>query len=66
MNKFEIEAEVAEHITLSSLKWHLNYLEEEMRRHTEEGKWMHPDDKLETVNELIPSFRKLIEYFGGE
>ena len=61
-----IPFEVADGITLAVLQEHLEMLQEEIRRHTEEGQWMHPEDYHLNMTKMIPSLKVLIEYFGGE
>lgn len=60
-----LDYETADRICLASLKDQLNYLKEEVREHTEEGKYMHPADYHESMTKLIPSLEILIKYFGG-
>lgn len=65
MTKLEIPFEIADGIVLASLKNHLGYLEEEVRLHVEEGKYLHPDDYHNSVVNLIPAMETLIAYYGG-
>ena len=60
-----IPFEVADGITLATLKDQLGYLKEELRLHVEEGKYMHPEDYHNSMTKLIPSLETLIHYFGG-
>ena len=60
-----IPYEVADGITLATLKDQLGYLKEELRLHVEEGQYMHPEDYHKSMTELIPSLETLIPYFGG-
>jgi len=64
--KLEIPYEVADGITLATLQDHLEYLEEELRQHVEEGKWMHPEDVLKSRGEYIPALKVLVKFFGGD
>jgi len=61
----EIPFEIADGITLSSLKDQYTYLKEETRSHLEEGKWLHPEDLGKNV-QLINALELLIPYYGGE
>lgn len=61
-----IPFEVADGITLASLKDQYNYLKEELRAHVEEGQYLHPDDVKYTRYELIPALEVLIQYYGGD
>jgi hypothetical protein len=61
-----IPHEVADGITLATLQDQLSYLKEEIRLHTEEGKYLHPEDYYNSMTEYIPALELLIEYFGGE
>lgn len=60
-----IPYEVADGITLAILQDQLNYLEEEVRLHVEEGQYLHPEDYHKSMTELIPALKTLIPYFGG-
>ena len=60
-----IPFEVADGITLATLKEQLTYLSEEVRSHLEEGKYMHPEDYHNSMTKLIPALETLIPYFGG-
>lgn len=60
-----IPFEVADGITLATLKEQLSYLSEELRSHLEEGKYMHPEDYHNSMTKLIPALETLIPYFGG-
>lgn len=60
-----LDSETGDRIALSVLKHHLFITETMMKKHTEDGTWIHDDDKLFMSNELIPSLRILIDYFGG-
>ncbi len=66
MKKLEIPFEVADGITLATLQEQVSYLKEEIRLHTEEGRYMHPEDYHNSMTKLIPAMELLIEYFGGE
>ena len=61
----EIPFEIADRITLVCLKDQLSYLEEEVRLHLEEGKYLHPEDHYNSTVKLIPSLKIIIDYFGG-
>ena len=61
-----IPYEVADGITLATLQDQLSYLKEEIRLHTEEGKYLHPEDYHNSMTKYIPALELLIEYFGGE
>lgn len=58
--------EIADGITLATLQEQVSYLKEEIRLHTEEGKYLHPEDYHNSMTKLIPAMELLIEYFGGE
>jgi hypothetical protein len=60
----EIDYETADRITVLTLKDNLKYLKEELRKHTEEGSWMHPEDVADSVVR-IPQIESIIKYFGG-
>jgi hypothetical protein len=60
-----LDFETADRITLATMKEQLGYLREEVRSHTEEGSYMHPEDYHNSMTKLIPSLETLIEYFGG-
>jgi hypothetical protein len=61
----EIPFEVADGITLASLKDQVKYLKEEIRLHVEEGQYLHPEDYHNSMVNLIPAMDLLIDYYGG-
>jgi hypothetical protein len=65
MKKFEIPWEVADGIVVTSLQNHIAYLKEEIRLHTEEGQYLHPEDYHNSMVNLIPAMELLIGYYGG-
>ena len=60
-----IPYEVADKITLSTLQDQLKYLKEEIRLHTEEGRYLHAEDYHSSMTKLIPALETLIPYYGG-
>ena len=58
--------EIADGITLATLQEQVSYLKEEIRLHTEEGKYLHPEDYHNSMTKLIPAMELLIEYYGGD
>lgn len=65
MTGLTIPFEVADGITLANLKDQLNYLQQEIKDHTENGAYMHPEDYHNSMTKLIPSLKILVEYYGG-
>jgi len=65
MKEITIPYEVADNITLATLQDQLSYLKEEIRLHTEEGKYLHPEDYHNSMTRLIPALEVLIPYYGG-
>lgn len=63
--KLEIPWEVADGIVVAALKNHIEYLQEEVRLHVEEGHYLHPEDYHNSMVHLIPSMEKIIAYYGG-
>jgi hypothetical protein len=63
--KLEIPWEVADGIVVASLQNHIAYLKEEIRLHTEEGQYLHPEDYHNSMVNLIPAMELLIGYYGG-
>lgn len=63
-NSYEIDAEVADQISLQILKDHREYLAKTLAAHTDEGKWLHPDD-VERHGILVKQLDGVIDYFGG-
>jgi hypothetical protein len=61
-----IPIEIADGITVASLQEQLSYLKEEIRLHTEESRYMHPEDYHNSMTKYIPAMELLIKYFGGE
>lgn len=66
MSGLVIPHEVADRITLASLKDQLGYLKEEVRLHVEQGSYLHPDDYHESMVKLIPALETIIKYYGGD
>lgn len=60
-----LDYETADRIALIVMQDQLRYLKEEIRLHTEESKWMHPEDYHLSVTKYIPALETLISYFGG-
>ncbi len=65
MKEITIPYEVADGITLATLQDQLSYLREEIRLHTEEGKYLHPEDYHNSMTKYIPALEVLIPYYGG-
>jgi hypothetical protein len=65
MSGLNIPYEVADGIALAVMQDHLKMIKEEIRQHTEEGRWMHPEDYHSNMTQLIPALETLIVYFGG-
>ena len=65
MSDLSIPYDVADRITLCCLQNQLKYLKEEVRLHTEEGHYLHPEDYNDSITKLIPALEALIPYFGG-
>lgn len=61
----EIPFEVADQITLASLRDQLLYLTQELREHDKTGKYMHPEDAERSRVHLIPALKLIIQYYGG-
>jgi len=66
MSGLTIPYEVADGIALAVMQEHLKMTKEEIRQHTEEGTWMHPEDYHSNMTKLIPALELIIKYFGGE
>ena len=64
MKDLSIPYEVADRIAVVVMQDHITLLREEVRKHVEEGSWMHPEDYHNSMTKLIPSLEVLIEYFG--
>jgi hypothetical protein len=66
MNKgLTIPFEVADGITLAVLEEQYTYLNQELKDHKQNGKWMHPEDVVNSEQNLIPALKILIKHFGG-
>ena len=69
----KIPYEVADAITLQTLKWQRKYLKKELKRWKEnprtdenpDGYWMHPEDVGKNTR-MIVTLTEVIKYFGGE
>lgn len=60
-----IPFEVADGITVATMKEQYDYLVEELRSHYEDGKYLHPEDVVQSKDIYIPALKVLIPYFGG-
>jgi hypothetical protein len=65
MNGLTIDWETADRITVTNLKEQLDTLQTELDNHTNNGKYMHPEDVSNTVSKYIPALKILIDYYGG-
>lgn len=57
--------EVADGITLSTLKDQLESAEKSLSQHDKKKSWMHPEDIVNYRENLIPALKTIINYFGG-
>jgi len=64
MMKFEIPFEVADDITLTSLKNHYQIASERFTKWHTGAQWMHRDDVYEDVV-TMHHLKAVIEYYGG-
>lgn len=72
MKKITLDGEIADQITVATLKEHLSYLKRDLKKwnknpKTEDnpnGVWMHPDDVIDH-SIRIKQLKSLIQYFGG-
>jgi len=58
--------EVADGIALAVMIDHRNLIRKELKDHTEKGAYMHPDDLVYNIGQLMPALNLMIHYFGGE
>jgi hypothetical protein len=65
MKEFSIPQDAADRIAIAVMEEHLSYLEQELKRHREQGTWLHPEDVQDSEQNLIPALKTLIHYFGG-
>jgi tRNA G37 N-methylase Trm5 len=63
LQKFEIDIETADRITLLALKDNRKYLKKELKRHRK-GEWMHPEDVVYNM-QLLKALEIVIDYYGG-
>ena len=61
----EIPWEVADGITLATLKDQLESAEKSLRQYEKKKSWMHPEDVVNYRENLIPALKTIIHYFGG-
>ena len=61
----EITWEVADGITLATLKDTLNSAEKSLRQYEKGKSWLHPEDVDNYRENLIPALKTIIHYFGG-
>ena len=56
--------EAADCIALAVLQDHYKMILEEIDKHTNKGRWMHPEDVVHNAK-LIDALKLLILYYGG-
>ena len=61
----QLENEIADRITLASLKDMYQYTKTELKLHIEEGTYLHPED-VAKKHQLIYALEILIPFYGGE
>jgi tRNA G37 N-methylase Trm5 len=61
--KFEIDYETADRITLLALKYNKKYLKSELKEH-KKGAWMHTEDVVYNT-QLLEALDIIIDYYGG-
>jgi len=59
-----IDWETADGITRTNLLDHYNYLVKEVEEYENEGQWMHEEDYKNSKENLIPSLRIVLGYYG--
>lgn len=57
--------DAADSITLTNLKDHLEFLEQELIAHENEKSYMHPEDIENSKNVIIPALKVIIDYYSG-
>lgn len=62
-NKLEIDVEIADRITVISLKEQRRYLKKELKRYNK-GEWLHPEDVAKNTR-MIQALDQIIKYYGG-
>jgi len=73
MKKIELDAIVADRITVLNLKEYRGYLKKELKdwrknprtENNPDGYWLHPDDVAGNIK-LIDALNLIIKYFGEE
>lgn len=61
----QLDYEIADKITIANLRDQVAYLREEIRKHMEEGAYLHPEDLDDSQYRLIPAMEMIIKYYGG-
>ena len=61
----EIPWEVADGITLATLKDTLKSAEKSLRQYEKKKSWLHPEDVVNYRDNIIPALKTIIHYFGG-
>jgi hypothetical protein len=59
----DLDGEIADRITVLSLKEHRSYLKKELQNH-KKGEWLHPEDVDNNIK-LIEAMNLIIKHFGG-
>lgn len=63
--KLELDYEVADGITLLTLKDHRKLIKEQVKKHLKKGDYMHPEDLVFNQTKLLPALDLLIHHYGG-
>lgn len=61
-DKVTLSIDVVDGIAVDSLKWHLQAIEEDLKRFEKEGRG-HPDDFAENIT-LKTYFERILKYYG--
>jgi hypothetical protein len=64
MKDITLTLEIADGITLATLKEHMSMLQFQCKK-AENGDWIHPEDYARFKLHLIPAMQEIIEYYGG-
>ncbi len=62
----ELDYETADKITVLNLLDQLEYLQNELKNHRENGAYMHKDDAYNSEFKLIPALKTILHYYGED
>jgi hypothetical protein len=63
MSRLKIDYRAADMITVANLKRYRKMLRRQLKDHTENGSWLHPDDKT-NHEKVVDAITLIVEHYG--